>query len=67
MLLGVCLGTNDLLAAAEFYDKVLGTLGMVRTMEADNEVGYGPAGGASCFWILTLTISNRQPGAMAPR
>ena len=53
MLLGVCLGTNDLPAAAEFYDKVLGTLGMVRTMEAGNEVGYGPAGGASCFWVLT--------------
>ncbi|WP_271274547.1 VOC family protein [Aliamphritea hakodatensis] len=52
MLLGVCLGTNDLPAAADFYDKVLGTLGMVRTMEVDNEVGYGPAGGPSCFWVL---------------
>ncbi|WP_261840845.1 VOC family protein [Aliamphritea ceti] len=52
MLLGVCLGTNDLQASAKFYDKVLGTLGMVRTMEADDEVGYGPEGGASSFWII---------------
>lgn len=52
MLLGVCLGTNDLSRAAEFYDHVLAVLGMVRTMEVDNEVGYGPIGGQSCFWIL---------------
>ncbi|GGK68196.1 VOC family protein [Amphritea balenae] len=52
MLLGVCLGTNDLARAAVFYDRLLNTLGMVRTMEADNEVGYGPEGGSSCFWIL---------------
>lgn len=52
MLLGVCLGTNDLPAAAEFYDRLLSTVGMERTMEADDEVGYGRIGGGSCFWIL---------------
>lgn len=52
MLLGVCLGTNDLSRAAAFYDALLAPLGMVRTMEADDEVGYGPEGGSSCFWIL---------------
>ena len=52
MLLGVCLGTNDLQAAANFYDKLLSSLGMVRTMTADDEIGYGPEGGASCFWVL---------------
>lgn len=53
MLYGVCLGTNDLTAAGRFYDEVLGTLGMVRTMDVENEIGYGPEGGQSCFWILT--------------
>lgn len=52
MLLGVCLGTNDLHRAAAFYDRLLSTVAMVRTMEADDEVGYGPVGGQSCFWIL---------------
>lgn len=52
MLLGVCLGTNDLPRAGAFYDRLLNTLGMVRTMEADNEIGYGLPGGPSCFWIL---------------
>ena len=52
MLLGVCLGTNDLPRAAVFYDHLLGELGMVRTMTVENEIGYGPAGGKSCFWIL---------------
>ncbi len=53
MLLGVCLGTNDLHKAGLFYDKLLSTLGMVRTMEVDGEIGYGASDGQSCFWILT--------------
>ncbi|MCL6416107.1 VOC family protein [Aestuariirhabdus sp. Z084] len=53
MLHGVCLGTNDLARAGVFYDRLLASVGMVRTMEVDNEIGYGPAGGKSCFWVLT--------------
>lgn len=52
MLLGVCLGTNDLPRAGAFYDQVLHTLGMVRTLEVEGEIGYGLPGGPSCFWIL---------------
>lgn len=52
MLLGVCLGTNDLIQAGLFYDQLLHIVGMVRTMETDTEIGYGPAGGPSCFWVL---------------
>ncbi len=52
MLLGVCLGTNDLPRAGAFYDRLLSTVGMVRTMEVDGEIGYGLPGGSSCFWIL---------------
>jgi catechol 2,3-dioxygenase-like lactoylglutathione lyase family enzyme len=59
MLLGVCLGTNDLDNAGKFYDRVLGTLGMVRTMEVEGEIGYGMPGEQSCFWILTPF--NQQP------
>ncbi|MBQ0785769.1 MAG: VOC family protein [Amphritea sp.] len=59
MLVGVSFGTNDLSRAVEFYDRLLGELGMVRTMEVDNEVGYGPVGGQSCFWILEPF--NQQP------
>ncbi|MEL0638328.1 VOC family protein [Marinomonas sp. TI.3.20] len=53
MLLGVTLGTNNLTKASAFYDAVLRTLNMVRTMTVDGEVGYGVVGGASCFWVLT--------------
>ena len=59
MLFGVCLGTNDLSRAAEFYDRLLSEVGMVRTMEVENEIGYGPEGGQSCFWILKPF--NQQP------
>ncbi len=52
MLAGVCVGTNDLAGAGRFYDRLFSVLGMVRTMEADNEIGYGPVGGPSCFWVL---------------
>lgn len=52
MLLGITLGTNNLPRAGAFYDQLLSTLGMVRTMEVDGEIGYGPLGGPSCFWIL---------------
>ncbi|MFC1233639.1 VOC family protein [Vibrio sp. F74] len=52
MLLGITLGSNDLSKAGIFYDRLLATLNMVRTMEEDDEVGYGPEGGPSCFWIL---------------
>ncbi|CAG22122.1 VOC family protein [Photobacterium profundum] len=52
MLLGISLGTNDLSRAGAFYDRLLGTVGMVRTMEEDDEIGYGSPGGPSCFWIL---------------
>lgn len=53
MLLGVTLGTNDLAKAGAFYDAVLSTLNMVRTMTVDGEIGYGAADNTSCFWVLT--------------
>ena len=52
MISGVCVGTNDLPAAQEFYDSVLSTLGMDRLVTVENEIGYGIGGDAN-FWVLT--------------
>ncbi len=52
MLVSVCFGTNDLLRAGEFYDAVFNTIGMVRQVTDQNEIGYGPDGGTTNFWIL---------------
>jgi catechol 2,3-dioxygenase-like lactoylglutathione lyase family enzyme len=53
MLLGACLGTNDLDRAGRFYDAVLVHIGLARTFQDDREIGYGPPGGDSSFWVLT--------------
>lgn len=62
MLLGAMLGTNNLAQAGDFYDAVLGTINMARTMTVDGEIGYGVVGGASCFWVLTPF--NQQPATV---
>ncbi len=41
MLSGVCIGTNDLVLAGEFYDAVLATLGMKCLYSDAQERGYG--------------------------
>lgn len=52
MLAAVCLGTNDLTRAGQFYDKVFGTIGMQRLVADDVEIGYGKSSGKPCFWVL---------------
>lgn len=52
MLSAVCIGTNNLDAARDFYDKLLATIGMVSLAENESEVGYGIAGEESTFWVL---------------
>jgi catechol 2,3-dioxygenase-like lactoylglutathione lyase family enzyme len=52
MLTSVCVGTNDLDAAAAFYDDVLAKLNMYRTAENDVEVGYGTKGQPPVFWVI---------------
>ena len=48
-------------AAAQFYDAVLATLGLVRRKERDGAIGWGPDGVLPpIFWILA-----REPGAAA--
>jgi catechol 2,3-dioxygenase-like lactoylglutathione lyase family enzyme len=53
MLSGVCIGTNDLEAAGEFYDKVLATIGMSCVLVEPNERGYaGPDGRITLFVVV---------------
>jgi catechol 2,3-dioxygenase-like lactoylglutathione lyase family enzyme len=53
MLLYVTVGTNNLERAQDFYDPVLTTLGYVRRVRKDDEIGYGRADDERCrFWIL---------------
>ena len=53
MLAGICIGTNDLTLAGQFYDQVLASVGMSRTKENDIEIGYASADGRIVFWVLT--------------
>ena len=52
MLSSVCVGTNNLDVAGEFYDRVLETIGMVRIVTVEREFGYGSKGGEVTFWVL---------------
>ena len=52
MLFYVTLGSHDVAANSAFYDKVLGTIGMVRLTTEAKETGYGPKGGETCLWVL---------------
>lgn len=62
MLSGVCIGTNDIAAAAVFYDAVLATLGMQRTFADANEMGYaGPDGHVTVFVIMPF---DRKPATV---
>ena len=45
MLSGVCIGTNDLVAAGKFYDLLFATIGMKRAVTADHEIGFCGADG----------------------
>jgi catechol 2,3-dioxygenase-like lactoylglutathione lyase family enzyme len=43
MLLYVTLGTDDVIRARTFYDATLATIGMTRSVESQDEIGYGDA------------------------
>lgn len=52
MLLGVCVGTNDLQTAGCFYDQVLATIGMRRRIENSIEIGFASNHKEPQFWVL---------------
>lgn len=52
MLLYVTVGSNDVVAAGRFYDRVLGELGYRRRECDDSSIGYAAAGDSRCrFWV----------------
>jgi catechol 2,3-dioxygenase-like lactoylglutathione lyase family enzyme len=61
MLDHVSIQCDDAGASARFYDAVLATIGGVRWMEWEQNIGYG-IGDRPSFWIAprTDTIPNRQ-------
>lgn len=59
MLTAVCLGTNDIRAATEYYDAVLGTLDMRCIVDDPHARGYGGADGVVTVWIVQPY--NEQP------
>ncbi|KAB7610529.1 VOC family protein [Amylibacter sp. SFDW26] len=61
MLFSVCVGTNDLAAAAAFYDGVMAVLNMERVAENDVEVGYGAKEQDASFWVLKPF--NKEPAS----
>ena len=46
-------GTNDFTRSAEFYDTLLGSMGAVRTMKADDFIAWGKAPDNTMFSIHT--------------
>lgn len=59
MLSGVCIGTNDITVATQFYDSVLGTIGMQRVLTEPRECGY--AGADGCITVFLIVPYNDQP------
>ena len=53
MLSSVCIGSNNITRAGEFYDAVLSILDMQRSIDTEVEIGYATAGGNTCLWVLT--------------
>lgn len=53
MLSGVCIGTNDLEAAGEFYDAVLATVGMRCVLSESHEKGYAGNDGRITIWVVS--------------
>jgi catechol 2,3-dioxygenase-like lactoylglutathione lyase family enzyme len=52
MLSGVCIGTNNLSAAGDFYDEVLATIGMKCVLSDPQERGYAGADGRMTLFVL---------------
>jgi len=52
MLSGICVGTDDLLAASKFYDVVLATIGMRCVLAELHERAYAGADGRTVFFVV---------------
>ncbi|MEM7643823.1 MAG: VOC family protein [Pseudomonadota bacterium] len=52
MLSGICIGANDLEAAAAFYDAVLATIGMTCILVEPDELAYAGTDGRLTFFVV---------------
>ncbi len=59
MFLYITLGTNDLAAAARFYDAALAPLGLARRATEKDEVGYGAPDDSRCRLWVTAPFDGR--------
>lgn len=68
MLLYITLGSNDLSRAQVFYDAVLETLGFVRRVTEDDELGYAEPSDHRCrLWVVKPydgEVATRGNGSM---
>ncbi len=68
MLLYITLGSNDLSRAQVFYDAVLETLGFVRRVTEDDELGYAEPSDDRCrLWVVKpydREVATRGNGSM---
>ena len=62
MFAGVCIGTNNLPAASEFYDKVLATIGMRCVLSESHERGYAGADGS--ITVFLIVPYNEKPATV---
>lgn len=52
MLTAICLGTNNLNQAGNFYQTVLATIDMLRVVEDEIEIGFACPDKPPSFWVL---------------
>ena len=52
MLTAICLGTNNLKQAGDFYQAVLATINLFRAHEDELEIGFACADTPPSFWVL---------------
>lgn len=52
MLSGICIGTNDMKQAGEFYNKVLATIGMNCVFTEKHERGYAGTDGRITVYVV---------------
>lgn len=51
MIVNMCFGTQDLERAGQFYDAVLGEVGLARTGASERAIYYGSPGGGAGFAV----------------
>lgn len=52
MLTAICVGSNNLKQASDFYQAVLATINMALAVEDEVEIGFACADKPASFWVL---------------